>query len=100
METLERVAAALDVPLFELFISSEQSALLRQVAHHQAQITRQEQLASIVIEQLTPVVTQAVAAAVAGTTTPQQASSPPHSVESPPPGVSLPRGKLQDRKRA
>lgn len=66
METLEHIAGAFDVPLYELFVTEEQSTLLRNAAHNQQQLVKQEELTTMVIRQLAPAVAEAVAAAVAG----------------------------------
>lgn len=96
MDTFESIAAAFDVPLFELFITDEQSALLRQAAQNHAQLVKQEELATLVIRQLAPAVAQAVAAAV-GTTgqTIAPPAPPPEPKETLPPAEAAARGRLQ-----
>jgi transcriptional regulator with XRE-family HTH domain len=95
MDTLECVAAALNVPLYELFVSEEQSSLLKQAAQSHQNLVRQEELATLVIRQLAPQVAQAVAAAVSGTPAPQQAIANISASEEHPPAEHLARGGLR-----
>lgn len=70
MDTMKRIAAALDVPLWALFVSEEQSALLTQSEQTKQQLVKQEDLAAIVIKQLAPAIASAIANAVQGVTAP------------------------------
>jgi transcriptional regulator with XRE-family HTH domain len=99
MDTLEQIAAAFDVPLFELFVSEEQSTLLRQASQNQRQLVQQEDLATKVIQQLGPIVAQLVAAAT-GSPAPQQTTTHNPATPQAPPAAEHPaRGRLQHKKQ-
>lgn len=84
------------VELWEFFVSDEQAALLRQSAHKQQQLVQQEELLDRAMARLQPLVASLLKQDLSG----MPAATATADAESPPPGVSLPRGKLQDRKRA
>ena len=95
METLEQVAQAFGVPLYELFLTDEQSLLLKQSAQHQQHLARQEDLAALVIQKLTPVITSAVQEITGQSSTgATDAAAPKESL----PAEVAPRGTLQGRK--
>lgn len=88
------------VALWEFFVSDEQANLLHQSAAHDRQLVKQEELASLVTQQLAPAIAHAVAAAVAGQLAPQQATPQVSVSGTPISDEEHARGRLQRRKRA
>lgn len=67
MDTMERIAIALDVPLWALFVSEEQYALLCHADQTKQQLVKQEELEDRILRRLAPIIASEIAAATTTT---------------------------------
>lgn len=108
METMEKIAAAFQVPLWSLFVSEEQAALLKQSEESQQRLAKQEDLAALVIRELAPAVASAIAKVTQGSaalpgapSAVLPASDTSENLGTPPAAApSVARGRLQHRRRS